>query len=187
MSLVLKLKVDEQKDSFIVSNCTGEYTSSNTTGFGGLNPRIDDITESYLEVITPYSTKGEQPIKVDLYPDFPNHKDIGYIIMPYQVNNNDGFMPSGLWKVKWVVKGIVKGNEFEATTTVVAVFRNNIYCCVDKHTVKLDKNIATDDAQKKIVEMKNIMQATDYCIENGLFETANKNIDYLKLNCEDCC
>ncbi len=183
MGLVTSISTSEQPKSFIIDDCTGEYKSTNPTGWGGLNPRIEDVTESYFEIITPKNEK----YTVDVYLNFPNQEGFGYEIMPYMIKNAQGVIESGLYKIKWIVKGIARGQEFEVTANHVAVFKNDIFCCVDKHTIKLDKNIATSPEQKTIVEMKNIMQATNYAIEEGMFETANKNIEYLKLNCDNCC
>jgi hypothetical protein len=187
MGLILKFTALEQPNSFILNDCTGKYTSSSPSGWGGLNPRIEDVLQSYFEITPPYLSPGVQPIVVDTFPDFPNSQGYGYEIMPYMVQNAEGKIESGLWKIKWIVKGNSKGQDFTATATFVVVFRNEIACCVDKHKVKLDKNISTDDVQKKIVEMANLMDATDWAICEGLLDAANKNIEYLKLNCDNCC
>ena len=183
MGLVTSISTSEQKQSFIIDDCTGEYKSTNPTGWGGLNPRIEDVTESYFEIIDPNGKK----YTVNVFPDFPNKDGFGMEIMPYMLDSAKGVIESGLYRIKWIVKGISKGLEFNVTANHVAVFKNDVFCCVDKHTVKLDKNIATSPEQKQIVEMKNIMKATEYAIEEGMFETANKNIEYLKLNCDNCC
>lgn len=183
MGLVTSISTNEQPKSFLINDCTGEYKSTNPTGWGGLNPRIEDVTESYFEIITPKKEK----CTVNVFPDFPNSSGYSMEILPYMVNNPEGIIESGLWKINWVVKGVSKGLPFYVVANHVAVFKDNVFCCVDKHTIKLDKNISTSPEQKAIVEMKNIMQATNYAIEKGMFETANKNIEYLKLNCDNCC
>lgn len=183
MTPTTKFTTVEQPKSFIINDCTGIYTPTNKTGWGGLNARVVDVTESYFEITTPNG-----PLyKVNVYPDFPNSDGYGYEILPYMVGNTEGKIDSGTYKIKWIVKGVAKGKEFTATAYYVSVFKNDVFCCVDKHIVKLDKNISTDEYQKKIVEMSNIMEATNYAIEKGLLDTANKNIEYLKLNCDTCC
>lgn len=53
MALQLKISATEFIKSFAVFNKTGEYSKDNPGGFGGPNPRIEDITSSIIQIEGP--------------------------------------------------------------------------------------------------------------------------------------
>jgi len=185
MSIKLKISADELSNSFIVNDCTGNYAHDNTGGYGPpVNYQIKDIKEAYLEFKFPSDT--EYSHKVITTPDFPNKDGFGIEILPYMVGLAD--IESGQCKIKFTVVFNTKTGStetFSAYTTIV--FVKNIECCIDKLTAnRLNTGAFKDEQQKLILELSNLLEGVKYQIEDGLYDTADKTIDYLKSHCKCC-
>lgn len=180
MSLQLKISVEECVNSFIVNDCTGAYSYDNKGGYGPLNKEISAITEAYLEFWGPSDT--EYSNKLNVLGELPNKDGFGVEILPYMVGNQDG-IESGKWKIKYTE--VYASGTYATTETVV--FTKNIECCIDKLTANgLNGDVFKDEKQKLIIELSNLLESVIKQKECGLYDTANKNIDYLKSHCKCC-
>jgi len=188
MGLILKISTSEQKNSFAVYECTGNYSSSNTGGYGAYNPKIKDVEDAFLEIYTPKNpfTPDATPYKIKVYPDMPNDKGFGYEITPSMINQQNE-IESGKYTIRYTVVGKDKdGVSYTRTTMHTAVFINSISCCVDKKMKNVDKNAFKDEKQKKILELNNLLQSVQYQIDCELFDSAAEVIEYLKGQCKCC-
>lgn len=182
MSLRLSISATEQKNSFIVSNCTGKYSANNQGGFGIPNIRVKDIETSTLEITTP---KNE--VKTISIPagDFPNEdSDLGYEVLPYMISMNE--IESGEYKLKLVITGTDKGGvKFTKTAVNKVIFTRTVSCCVDK---MISKNIGTENQEKKkeMNELNYLINSMNESIRCNNYSVAKKTIDYLKEKCSCC-
>ena len=182
MSLRLSISAIEQKNSFIVTDCTGRYSGNNQGGFGiPNNIRIEDIETSTLEVTTP--KKALIPIMIPVG-NFPNEKGIGYEILPYMISMQE--VESGEYNLKLTITGTEKsGKKFTKTAVCKVIFTRTVSCCVDK---MISKNIGTQNIEKKkeMNELNYLINSMNESIRCEAYSDAVKIIDYLKEKCECC-
>lgn len=180
MSLQLKISATEQKNSFIVMDCTGKYSGSNTGGLGIPNIQVTDIETAILTIITP----KQDSFDIDVNPDFPNGEGIGYEVLPYMISMKE--IESGEYKIKLTITGTdKKGKSFTKTAVCKAIFTNTVFCCVDK---LISKNVGTENVlkRKEMVELNASITAISYAIRCEKNAQAVKAIDLLKAQCECC-
>lgn len=188
MSLRPKISTSELKNSFVVYDCTGKFSSSNQGGYDSQNPKIKDVEDACLNIFTPSNPYSQDatPFKIVVYPDLPNDKGFGFEVMPEMIGQKDS-VESGKYTIEYVVSGKDKnGISYTRKSTHVCVFVNSVICCIDKRGKHVDKNAFKDEKQKKTLELDNILQSVLYQIECELFDAASENIEYLKAQCECC-
>ncbi len=181
MSLRLSISATEEKNSFIVHDCTGKYSGKNQGGFGIPNIRVQDIETSTLEIETP--KKVLIPITIPAG-DFPNEEGIGYEILPYMISMTE--IESGEYNLKLVITGTDKsGKKFTKTAVTKVVFTRTVSCCVDK---MISRNIGTEnvDKKKEMLELNNLINSMNEAIRCENYTAANKAINYLKEKCACC-
>jgi hypothetical protein len=182
-SLNIQIKTEEELSSFLVYECTGKYSSENTGGFGGSNHRANQITKSTLYIKGPNDDDYKHVI--DVTGTLPNNNNIAYQVLPTQIGQQDE-LESGQYKFK--LEHVIKttdGPEVTETGYGVDVFIKNIVCCIDKlGPIDAGKDAFKDLKQKKILELNNLIESVNYQIEKGLYDAANKTIDYLKSQCK---
>lgn len=181
MSLRLGIAAIEQKDSFIVTNCTGKYSGNNQGGFGIPNIQIDNIETSTIEIKTP---KGDVFSLIIPVGDFPNEEGIGYEILPYMIGMQE--IESGEYNLKLVITGTdKKGKKFNKFAVFKVIFTKSVTCCVDK---MLSKNIGTENLEKKkeMVELNNLINSMHESIRCEKYSISTKIIDLLKERCSCC-
>lgn len=186
MALNLKITATEQKNSFIVYDCTGNYNGENKGGWGIPNQRIEDVEDAYLEIYPPNHPEGAEPIKIVTYPDFPNTEVLGFEILPYMVGMTSE-IKSGEYKIRLVVSGTdKKGVAFKKSTILSVVFTRSVECCVDHLLKRVGPDAFKSEAQKKIIELSNLLESVKYNVDCGLNTKANDIIQYLAAQCECC-
>lgn len=180
--LQLKISAIEQKDSFVVYDCTGNYKYDNLGGWGNPNARIKLITKAILYVTTPKTPIGSEPAEIDVTDDFPNENFLGLEILPYQVGLQK--IVSGKYKIKLEVTGVdSKGVTYVKHSTAIVVFSKDVKCCVDKLERIVNENAFKDEKQKKVIELNNLIESLDYNIDKELFDQAVSIIDYVSEQC----
>lgn len=204
MSLQLSISAVEETESFIVNDCTGLFSSDNKTGFGGPNPRYEDITAAVLEITPPFDatpfldisdanppapdagTFTAPTFTINVFPDFPNEEQNGYEVLPYMVGQSD-FIESGKWKIKLIVEGVDKNKKsFKKSAITEVVFTKAVTCCIDKLTPNVNKNALKDKKQQVIIELNNLLESTGYAVEKELLDQADGIIKLLKAQCKCC-
>lgn len=183
MSLSIGIKVSEEENSFIVRECTGQFSYSNKGGYGVSNPAIKDVSKAWLEV-TKRAT-GEK-YTIDTYPYLPNIDNTGFEVLPVKVGSMNGGLDSGVYDIVYYVSGTHKGKEFKAFTVATKVFTKQVECCVDKHAKTINKDAFKDPKQKEAILMNNLLESLCYQIDCELFDAANDTIEDLKLRCQCC-
>jgi hypothetical protein len=180
MSLQLKISAIEENKSFVVTDCTGKYSSSNQGGFGAPNIQTSDIETSILFITTPDKTE----FQINVYPDFPNKDGIAYEILPYMLNMQE--IESGEYNLKLVITGTdKKGVKFTKTAYHTQFMTKTVSCCIDKI---ISKNIGTTDKLKKqeMIELNDLLKSLEYSIDCGRMNRATKIVDLLKETCSCC-
>lgn len=184
MSNQLKISLEEKTNSFVIFECTGNYSGDNKGGYGPPNYKTSDIQESYLE-IQPPSVTTDYPYKIITTGDLPNDESIGLEIQPSEVGQKKDEMESGLWKFKFTVVFLLKsGSTVTKTAYLSEVLTKSLECCISEHTGKLDKNAFKDPKQRAAIELSTLFQDVLYQIDTGRYDHANETIEYLKSQCQ---
>lgn len=180
--LQIKISAEEQKDSFILFDCTGIFKFDNLGGWGNPNARMDKVTKATLFVRTPKTPDTSEPIAVDLTGNIPNFKFIGVEILPFQIGLAK--IVSGKYTLKLEITGIdSKGVTYTKHATIIKIMKNDVICCVDKLQKLVDKDAFKDETQKKVIELLNLVESLDYADEHDLIDNAVSIIDYLNEQC----
>jgi hypothetical protein len=177
-----KVKVEEQKNSMLVYDCTGRYSPDNTGGYFGPNPTKERAYKATLEVCVPDSSEYGSPI--DLSANLPNKEDVPVEIYPYQIGQIGPFLTSGKYKFKYTVTASVPGG-LDVTTTAfyTTVFTNEVECCVDKASSTIDVGNLKGKKEQDKIEISNILENVMSLICSGDYDKADKNIQYIKSYC----
>ena len=187
MGLHLKIDAEEQKNSFILEDCTGRYRFDNLTGWGSPNPEPKKITSSTLFITPPGRTSG--PLSVDLTGNFPNEDFLGYEILPYMTGSTNNKLISGKYILRLEIVGIDrKGNEYSTSAQVDKVFINDVTCCLDLLQKKINKDALKDRKQQLILGLMNLLESANYSIKHELTDQASEIVELLKSQCQctDC-
>lgn len=183
MALQLKIEANEQKNSFILEDCTGIYKYDNLTGWGVPNPEIRKITSSKISVWPVTLPLGSEPFVIDVTGDFPNQECVGIEIFPYQIGQQEQLI-SGKYKIKLEVTGLDrKGVQYTKTATTETVFINNVTCCIDKLQKSVNKDAKDSKKQQAIIELNNLIESANYAISCGLLNQASEIVELLKTQC----
>lgn len=187
MGLSLKIDVIEEKGSCTVLDCTGLFSYDNKGGYGVQNPRVEDVSSSFLEVFPPSLPKGSEPYKIDVLAYLPTISDVGFEVIPLKVGQVNGEMESGKWKFNLVIAGRdKKGKAFNYTASVVKIFTKSVECCVDKLSPHINSNILKDEKQKQATILNNLLEGVFRQIGCGLYDKADETIKYIKSQCQCC-
>lgn len=180
-----KITVDEQESSFLVFDCTGNFAGDNTGGYGGPNPRKDQVTKNILEVTKPGS---KIPIELDVTDYLPNKDNIAMEVFPAMIGQTGSAMDSGKYNFKYITTTTTSKGSKTVESYEVAVFVNSVKCCVDKLSPLIDGNASKDLRQQKILELSNLLEGIEKNIENGNYDKADSTIEYVKsqCKCQDC-
>lgn len=182
MALQINISAKEFKNSFAIYDCTGTYSSSNQGGWGGSNPKIENVTSATFEIYAPESLV---PVQVSVYPDFPTtDKELGYEITPSMLGMQH--IESGTWKIVYVVNGKDNsGVNYTKKATLVIVFTNSAECCIDKMIKEVSPNAFDNKKQKLAVELWAELQAVK--MMKDCFPTnAQKILKHINLQCACC-
>lgn len=181
MSLQPAIKAAEQKSSFYVYDCTGDFSGDNSGGFGGPNPKRDDVEKATLFIKPP---KATEYIEIDYTGDLPNKEGTPVEITPLLAKLSCDSITSGKWSMKLEYQVRVKGVLKTRTGYYVTVFVNDISCCIDNHIPSLNENCMNDEAQKTILKYSNLLEGAKKLIKKGLYDQADKTIDNLNSQCK---
>lgn len=180
----IQLNTEELENSFLLFDCTGKYSADNRDGYGTPNYRIEDIS-AYTVDIEPPSATAPYPFTIDVLDSIPNDDNTGLEIQPGQVGQTGDNIESGLWKFRANVTFNIRNNGQKTVTSYHSnVFIKNIECCVDSKSQTLTGNIFNDFRQKKIGELELLLLGVRRAIKCGLYDKANKTIEYMKAQCK---
>lgn len=184
MSLVLSISASEEKNSFIVYDCTNIYRYDNLGGWNAPNAQIKNITSSILYVSPPNLNAGVQPYAIDVTGIFPNVENKGFEILPYQVGQVNNQLASGKYIINLVVVGTDNtGKEYTASAILLKIFIKNVTCCIDKLQKLVNKDAHKDKKQQAIIELNELLQAAIWATDCELTDQAIEIIDLLKSQC----
>jgi hypothetical protein len=218
MALQIKLSTKEFKRSFAIFDETGDYSKDNPGGWGGPNPRRQDVDSSIVQIQGPQlplapnfdpqnailnPAPGSQPYVIpqpnglpvptltplyanlQLVGNFPNLKHYGYEILPNMVGSvQNNKIISGLWTFQWIVNGITLQNTaFQSQRMLIDVFMNDVTCCVDKQTDKLNKHSFEDNKSRAIIELGVLLESACKSKKCGKYNEADETIRFLNGQC----
>jgi hypothetical protein len=178
----IELSIEELEASFLVFDCTGDITPGNPNGYGGAYKR-SAITKSLLYIKGPDDTEYRDAI--DVTGALPNTKNIAYEVVPSQVGG-DETIPSGKYSFK-IVHTFLMTNKTtrDVTGYHTEVLTRDIQCCIDSlGPIDPSKDAFKDPKQKVIMALHNSLEGALSAIGQGLYDSANKTIDYLKSQCK---
>lgn len=184
----MKISVTETLEALFLQDCTGLFSGENKGGYGIPNERLEDMTDSYIDVQPPSATT-KYPFRINTFKDgYPAKDAFGYEILPYMVGSTNNEFESGEWKFKQTVV-FTKGTKVTTKTAYLSeILIKSIECCVDKATKgKLQGgDIFSDPKKKLVIELSNLLEDSLRNKKCGQTESAKKTIDLLKEHC-NCC
>lgn len=184
MGLHVKISAIEEKNSFIIYDCTKNYKFDNLTGWGTINPEIKSITSAIIYVWTPSVAVGVNPFAIDVTGDFPNEEGLGMEILPNQVGQVNNRLESGQYKIKLEVFGVdKKGVKYKKDALIVKIFIKDVTCCVDKLQKFVNKDTHKDKKQQAIIELNEMLESANYAVDCELNTQAVELIELLKSQC----
>lgn len=184
MSLALKITAEEEKNSFIVYDCTKIYRFDNLCGWNAPNPDVKKITKSTILIWPPNFSRENTPYEIDVTGKFPNDGFLGIEILPYQIGQANNQLDSGEYRIKLEITGLdKKGIEYNTSATINRVFVNNVTCCIDKQQKYVNKDAHKDKKQQVIIELNELLESANYAIKCELYEQASEIIELLKTQC----
>ena len=91
---------------------------------------------------------------------------------------------SGLWTFQWIVNGITLQNTaFQSQRMLIDVFMNDVTCCVDKQTDKLNKHSFEDNKSRAIIELGVLLESACKSKKCGKYNEADETIRFLNGQC----
>jgi hypothetical protein len=184
VSLRPKISAEERENTFVIYDCTGEFSGDNKGGYGGPNPLMSSVTAAKLEIEPPLS-KTAYPVTLNMFGILPNKDGIGVEIYPSQLNLSVNYIPSGKYKFRYTITVTGKGGVPQTITCyLVEVFVNAVTCCIDALQPKLTENPFKDPRQVKIVELSNLLENANWLIDSGKYDKAESVIEYLNTQCQ---
>lgn len=178
----------EEPNALIVQELTGKYGSDNTGGYGTPNIKLSNVKSARFEIFKPNATT---PVIYTVFPDYPTDDvKLQYELLTAALGVK--YLESGVWKVKYIISGETDaGVPFEYSTETKEVFMHHAKCCVDKltaHTANIPANALYKDERKKAAaELRMLFESTEWLKCHGDFNSAQTNLDYINLQCLDCC
>lgn len=189
MGLKLSISAAEEKNSFIVYDCTGNYRYDNLGGWNAPNPEIRKVTSSTIYVTSPDLAPGTSPYSIDVTGNFPNNTDQGMEILPYQIGQANNQLTSGKYLITLEVKGLDKsGVEYTTSTVLSKIFIRNVSCCLDKLQKTVNRDAWKNNKQKGAIDLNLMLMSVQWSINCDLQEQAVEMIEFLKSQCTciDC-
>lgn len=183
MSVQLKIRVEENKDSIYLFDMTGKHTEKcNETGWGSPNPRITTATSAKIHV---YAPKETVPVILDVYPDFPNEENVGYEILPADIAQTK--LMSGIWRFDYFVTIATPQGETLLSASCQMLFTKDVKCCTDKSTMEVTVDNYNDPEVVKSNSRQLLFQSAldNACLGNT--KEAQKIIDHLYVKCKCKC
>lgn len=155
MAVELKIGIEENCDSLFVFDQTGSYDlKCNKTGWGSPNQKVTDATGAVLRI---YPPNTEDPIIIDVYPDFPNNSMVGYEILPEDLGMEK--FVSGIWRFDYVVTT----NAGDLIIACYKQFVEDIKCCLEGKRISVD---TSNFESKEVIQSNNMF---------ALFESSKAN------------
>ncbi len=140
MAVQLKFEVCESKDcrSLVFSETTGEYSSSNTTGWGSPNKETSDAETAVLTVTTP----SDSDYTFDLFAESPSWPSVDdnqeFSIDVTDIGGSTGSkLEDGLYLFKYQVTRTT-ATTFNYSQQIQQLFYCSARCCVDSMFADLD-------------------------------------------------
>ena len=179
MALKLKISVEENCDSLYLFDCTGKYDKKcNPTGWGRPNEILSNAESAVVKV---YPPEAENPIVLDLYPDFPTENGEGYEILPEDIGSDK--FKSGVWKFEYEVR--VSGVLY--FVTFYKLLTKDLECCLNDKKVNVDVD---NFDSKEVINSNNISALFKSAVLNacrGKIKEAEKIIKFLYIKCSCSC
>ena len=182
MAVELKISIEENCDSIYVYECTGKYDKKcNDTGWGHPNDwTVLDATSAELHI---YPPKSDDPIILDVYPDFPLDDKAGYEILPEDVGMEK--FKSGIWRIDYQV--VVDNGQMLLFTSCTTILKEDLACCLNGKALELTVD---NFESKEVVSSNNHLALFESALDNaslGNIKETEKIIDYLYNKCNCSC
>jgi hypothetical protein len=182
MAVELNIYVQENCDSLYVFDQTGKYDKKcNKTGWGSPNKyKLLDAISAEIHIYPPGS---EEPIVIDVYPDFPVDNNVGYEILPEDLGLEK--FKSGIWRFDYQVRVSKNGVEELLFTSCSKFLKNDLKCCLDSKKMKVDTSNFDSPEVKKSNDICALFKSAEYNARHGKLDETEKIIEvlYVKCNC----
>ena len=188
MALSLKICVTQPDCKTIeITEVTGEYSVTNTGGWGVPNPTIADALTATIS-IEKRKEDGtyENAVVIDAFPTLPNITETAFAITGFDYSGAvDSTFADGVYKITYEVTGD-DGAAFTASVEKIVPLYCNIKCCYQKLGVKAAKENCGSELKEKFDEMTPLMFTLNSAKECGNVISLQNQIDYLTKLCAKC-
>lgn len=179
MAVELKISVEENCDSLYLYDRTGKYDKTcNPTGWGRPNDILKDAESAEFHIFLP---DAEDPIIIDVFPDFPTENGEGIEILPEEIGST--VFVSGIWRFEYHVR--INGKLF--TVSFSKLLTKDLECCLNGKEIEIDVD---NFESKEVLYSNNLSALFESAVKNscrGNIKEADKIIKFLYNKCNCSC
>ena len=189
MGLQINYNVKESPDSTEVwiEDTTGVYhATNNPTGWGGVNPKVSDVTSCTVEVTRPDPTTLQVSSDVSMVfsvagSPLPNVTGSKLVIPQTSLGLDTGdILIDGHYQIKVTVSGTFNAVAFSQSFTVIKTFSGQLRCCSEKATSDVNPCGDCAECRGRQWEVALIALAVDGVIANDNCSKPNRALEILK-------
>lgn len=177
MALVVKFKVEADRDYLNIFDTTGVYSSTNQGGWGLPNTLLSAITSANVHVYFPGQTV---PQSKSVSPVLPNTDNIGFQLEP-SMFGQEKFAP-GIYRIDL----IYTTSTATISTSVTFYHYRPLECCITNKKGKLSPMDATSEKAMEVLELEALLENSIWASCSGDIHTASEIAEYIEAKCKCC-
>lgn len=180
----------------LFTDTTGDYSSSNTGGWGTPNPSKTSVMIAFLTIYPPdpdtLIPNGQAYVSPSfnlLASGYPITNPIGLLPMDFGMGNNETKIPDGVWGFRLNLSVLVSGNEVTLDPVdYFTVFTKQTACCING---MFKNGCKCGEIKKTLLEAKYAILAAGYAMECNNVQDAADNLKFAmnvcnKKKCGSC-
>lgn len=187
LSLSIACSQSSNREDFIFTETTGEYSLANTGGWGAPNPEIIDVTLATLS-ISKRNSDGTYttPTVVDVLGQLPSVDGISISVSGIDAGFNT-VINDGIYKVLYNVEGIQGESAYSTSVTKIFYITGGIECCMQEKAAQYATcNCGCDGINKEFDQIMFGWRMLCSAIDCGNLNQVQLFIDKLTKKCANC-
>lgn len=180
----------------LFTDTTGDYSSSNTGGWGTPNPAKTAVVGATLtvyppdpETLIPNGAAYVLPLTNLLSSSYPLVSQIGLLPVDFGMGDNNTKIPDGVWGFRLNVTLLIGGNDVVlAPVDYFTIFTKQTECCING---MFKNGCKCGDIKRTLLEAKYAILAAGYAMECDNIQDAADNLKFAinvcnKKKCGNC-